>query len=116
MTLYDSNKRKEFHQHIATLHPFIYEPQFVDPADVARRNVITTFVIDSILAHSGDKKLRSSLDFRVRFAGYTEADDMWLPYRELRDTPQCHEYLWANNMKNLIPDEHRICPYAKTRR
>ena len=107
-TLYDSNTRKDIDEHIAKLHPFIYDSRFVDPVDVARRDVLTSMLVTAVIAHSGNKARRSTLDFSVQFQGLDGTQVYWLPYSEMRDNPLCHAYLLAHNMKTLIPKEHRL--------
>ena len=34
-TMWDTNTRKELDANIMLLHPFIYQPEYVDPVDVA---------------------------------------------------------------------------------
>ena len=114
ITLYDSNRRKEEQVHIATLHPFNYESSFVDPLDIAQRDVISAFLVNEVLEVSGDRKgRRSQLDFLISFVGFDATKNRWLPYSEVRDNPKLHEFLWNNDMKSYIPDEHRIGTYAK---
>jgi hypothetical protein len=109
-TLWDSNTSKEIDTHIMLLHPFNFEPQYVDPVDIARRDVLSAFVVESISAHSGDT--RSSAEFLVKWVGYDNSHDLWIPYKELRDVVVLHEYLFDKNLKNLIPTQHRIGRFA----
>ena len=105
-TLRDSNTNKDIDTHITLLHPFHFQPQFVDPVDIARRDVLSAFTVESISAHSGDTRTNS--EFLVKWAGYDNTHDLWIPYKELRDVVVLHEYLFENNLKNLIPTQHRI--------
>ena len=92
------------------MHVFQFDPNRTDPETIARRDYESTFVVERIIRHSGDTKLRKSLDFLVRWEGYDEAEDLWLPYRELRDNPALHRYLDDSNdrtLRNLIPIRHR---------
>ena len=111
--MYDSNTRKEIEANISTLHPFHFQADYVDPTDVARRDVLTSFIVESVLQHTGDKTRRSTLDFLVKFLGYGDEFNLWLPYSEMRDNVKCHEYLIANNMKNLLPRTKVTTPKAK---
>ena len=99
--------RNEEEIHLDNCYPFTYDPQYVDPEDVARRDEISAFAVESITQHAGDKKKRSTMEFLVRFVGFDESEDRWLPYSELRDNPALHRYLRANRMKSLIPLEHK---------
>ena len=109
-TLWDSNTSKEIDTHIMLLHPFNFEPQYVDPTDIARRDVLSAFVVESISAHSGDT--RTSAEFLVKWVGYDNSHDLWIPYKELRDVVALHEYLFDKNLKNLIPTQHRTGRFA----
>jgi hypothetical protein len=109
-TLWDSNTNKEIDTHITLLHPYHFEPQYVDPTDIARRDVLSAFVVESISAHSGDT--RSQAEFLVKWVGYDNSHDLWLPYKELRDVVALHEYLFDKNLKNLIPTQHRVGRFA----
>jgi len=79
--MYDSNTRKEIEANISILHPFHFQADYVDPTDVARRDVLTSFIVESVL----DKTRRSTLDFLVKFLGYGDEFSLWLPYSEIRD-------------------------------
>jgi hypothetical protein len=61
------------------------------------------FHIDSILSHRGDWKRVSTLDFLVRWTGYDDSHNLWLPWKELRLTQQLHDYLRAQGKESLIP-------------
>ena len=43
--------------------------------------------------HHGDRNVRSTLDFLVKFRGYDEVHNLWLPYHELSDNRHLHAYL-----------------------
>ena len=111
--MWDSNTRKELSAHISTLHPFHYQAEYIDPTDVARRDVLTSFLVERVLQHTGDKNKRSTLDFLVKFVGYDDEHNLWLPYSEMRDNEKCHEYLIANGLKHFIPKVKDLIPRAK---
>ena len=50
---------------------------------------------------------RSTLAFKVRWAGFGDEHDSWEPYKGLMHVGKLHDYLRANHMKALIPKEHR---------
>ena len=106
--------------HIATLHPFLYETNYVDPIEVAQRDVISLAVVEAVEAVfecSGDKRgRRSQLDLLVSYKGFDASANRWQPYSEMRDNPLAHEFMWNHDMKSFIPDEHRIGRYAKNKR
>jgi len=52
----------------------------------------------------GNEKRKSTLDFRVRWQGYDEEHDLWLPFsEEVRDVKATHIYLRAKGLQTLIP-------------
>mgnify|MGYP002132560491 FL=1 len=108
-TLYDFVTQKEFQTHIKHLHPYNDDPRNPTPEAVARK-VQGEFLVHSIVGHHGNPQRKSEMDFRVRWDGYTEADDQWLPWRSLRNNPKLHEYLRANGLAKLVPKEHRPLP------
>jgi hypothetical protein len=98
---------KEEDVHLARLHPYHFDPRHTSPRDAAMRDVLTLFDIEEVLDHSGDGKLRSQMDFLVKFQEYEEEYNLWLPYHELRDNRHLHEYLIRKRMRSLIPQKFR---------
>jgi hypothetical protein len=97
---------KSLDTHISNLRPFFYDPTNVDPKDIAVANE-GEFYIDRIISHRGDTNRRSTMEFQVRWLGYTEDDDTWEPYSELRDTEQLLTYLRGNRLVKLINAKHK---------
>jgi hypothetical protein len=97
---------KRITTHIHNLCPFIYDSDRTSPVEVAQQNE-QEFVVESILAHRESRNRRSSLEFKVRWAGFGETCDSWEPYKGLIHVDKLHDYLRANNMKTLIPKEHK---------
>jgi hypothetical protein len=118
-TLLNLVTRKDETIHVTDLRPFHYDPNHVDPVDVARKDITSTFVVERIIEHVGDEKRKSSLDFRVRWQGYDEEHDLWLPYAEVRDVEATHIYLRDKGLHNLIPakfNEPGVRPSVRKRR
>ena len=90
--------------HISRLRAFHYDTERTDPAKIAQTDT-HEFEVERVLDHSGDDTKRSTLDFLVRWAGYSEEYDLWLPYSELRDNIALHAYLLTQNahLRKLIP-------------
>ncbi len=105
-TIQDLVSGKTFDTHITNLSPFNYDVHRTDPKEVAIHDK-EEFEIDSILAHRGDKFRRKTLEFLVRWKGYTPEFDSWEPYSALRDTEQLIHYLNNNRLKSLIPKKHK---------
>jgi hypothetical protein len=108
-TLWNCIHDKQEHVHVSLIRPFIYDANYVDPKDIARRDVLSSFVVESILDHTpkSTRTLKSKMEFKVRWEGYNEDYDLWLPFSELRDVPALHRYLWDNGMKHHINKQHR---------
>ena len=52
----------------------------------------------------------------VKWVGYDDAENLWLPWSELRNNPILHEYLRNKGMSNLVPDEFRLESEKSSRR
>jgi hypothetical protein len=82
-----TGKQKPYH--ISDLKPFVFDPLNTDPLDIARRDSLE-FFIEKILAMSGDVKKVSTLDFHVKWLGYDDTFNLWLPCQDLRETDILH--------------------------
>jgi transposase InsO family protein len=104
-TLYDliTNKEKEYH--VSDMKQFLYDPNYVDPVDVARRDHMEFFV-ESIVSHRGNLN-RSAIEFLVKWRDYPESENSWEPYSSLRDNAILHDYLKLKNLHRLINKQHR---------
>ena len=91
--------------HIHNLRPSNYDPARTIPLEVAHHNE-QEFVVEAN-GHRGDRHTRSTMEFRVRWAGFGETCDSWEPYKALFHVDKLHNYLRANAMKSLIPSEHK---------
>jgi len=60
---------KEEDVHLKRLHPYHFSPLHTTPRDAAMRDVLTLFEIEAVIDHSGDGRLRSQMDFLVKFQG-----------------------------------------------
>jgi hypothetical protein len=89
--------------HIHNLRSFNYDPARTRPLEVAHHNE-QEFVVEAI---NSDRHKRSTMEFRVRWAGFGETCDSWEPYKALLHVDKLHNYLRANAMKSLIPSEHK---------
>jgi hypothetical protein len=99
---------KEETHHVKTLHPYHYDDiNGLQPEDVALKDT-GEFRVDSIIRHTGDPKRKSDMDFLVKWMGYDDSHNMWLPWSSLRNNPKLHLYLTTNGLQKLIPKEHRI--------
>jgi len=105
-TLQDLITSKNFDIHISKLSPFNFDNTRTDPKSVAMDDA-QEFLIESVLSHRGDRTRRKSMEFLVKWHGFSDDANSWEPYCNLRDTDQLLEYLRANRLKSLIPNKHK---------
>jgi transposase InsO family protein len=105
-TLQDLLTGKNFDIHISNLVPFNYDSTRTNPTDVAAHDA-EEFVIDHIIAHRGDKTRRKTMEFLVKWAGFSDDANSWEPFCNLRDTDQLLDYLRDNRLRSLIPQRHK---------
>ena len=91
--------------HVSRIQPFVYDPEKVDPREIANRDK-EIFDVERIVSHNGTVKNRKELTFRVAWKGYP-GEDTDEPYSSLRSNTKLHEYLRAKKMTSLIPDEFK---------
>jgi len=101
-TLYNLVTDKLEEVHVKRLKAFEYDPMMVDPLQVAAADA-DEFIIERVLDHAGDPKRRSSLDFLVKWLGYDDNENLWIPWKEARLNPKVHEYLREKGLERLIP-------------
>ena len=101
-TLRDLVQDKNISVHISRLKEFEYDPLHHDPLAIAAKDNEED-EIESIIRHTGDPRRKTSMDFLVRWKGYDESEDLWLPWSELRTNNALHTYLRQNGMEKLIP-------------
>ena len=104
--LYDLVTHKIEPIHQSRLSKFEYMEQYTDPNLVANSDYDSS-VIDKVIKHVGDPKDKTNMDFYVSWVNAPESANLWLPWKEVRNNTQLHEYLKNNNMTYLIPREHR---------
>ena len=88
--------------HVTQLRPFEYDPHRVEPRLIANKDQ-QMWEVDEIIAHRGSAKKRSAMTFRVRWTGFTEDDDTWEPWKNLRKNLKLHAYLRKSNLTALLP-------------
>jgi ribosomal protein L21E len=106
--------------HVTRLRAFHYDERFVDPRDIALRDV-EEFFVEQILAHSGNVDKLKTLEFHVKWLGFDESHNSWEPWKNLRETEKLHRYLIAKGLHKLIPEKFRgnypeLPPVKKRRR
>jgi hypothetical protein len=101
-TLFNMVTGKTEQVHVKRLKPFSYEPGLVDPLKLAASDY-DEFVIERVLDHAGDPRRKSSLDFLVKWSGYDDCDNLWIPWKEARLNAKVHDYLREKGLERLIP-------------
>jgi hypothetical protein len=56
---------------------------------------------------AGDTKRCSTLDFLVKWVGCDGTYNLWLLFKEIRETDILHFYLRENNLNKLVPKKFR---------
>ena len=105
-TLQNLLTSKNFDVHVTKLTPFNYDTTRTDPKTIAMDDE-QEFLIESVIAHRGDRTRRKTLEFLVKWHGYADDANSWEPYCNLRDTDQLLVYLRQNQLKSLIPNKHK---------
>ena len=100
--LLDLVTKKEKLVHCTRIKEFHFDPLKTDPKDIARRDYLEFFV-EAIIAHRGDRRKKSSLQFEVKWLSYGVEHNTWEPWANLRLVDKLHDYLRANNLLGLIP-------------
>jgi hypothetical protein len=105
-TLHDTVQDRDIVRHVTELKLFRFDPARTNPESVAlidRRE----FRIETILDHRGDLKYKTSLEFLVRWTGYSADYDLWLPWKEVMYTAQMRTYLESKGLLRLLPKSSR---------
>jgi hypothetical protein len=100
----DLNTQKQEEHLILNARPFHYDPAFVNPKEVALTDN-DLYVVEKVMAHKGDSKKRSTLEFKVKWLGYPNPS--WEPYHNLRTNAHLHEYLRGKKLTSLIPKDFK---------
>jgi len=100
--LHDLVQNKDISVHISRLKEFKHDNHHHDPLAIAAKDYEEE-PVEAILAHQGNPKRKTSMDFLVRWLGYDESEDLWLPWSALVNNTALHKYLRENNMEKLIP-------------
>ena len=87
---------------IHRMHPFNFDPKRVNPQDVAGHDD-DEFLVDAILEHRGNLSKKTTLEFKVRWLGYSPDDDTWVPWKNVMHVDKLHDYLRSRNQAKLIP-------------
>jgi hypothetical protein len=85
---------------VSRIFPFLYDPEVIDPENVAIRDQ-GEFIVEDIVDALMDRLLpKTQWSFKVRWAGYDESFDEWLDWNEIKNLDKLHDYLRRNNLGN----------------
>ena len=83
-----------------------FNSAFTSPQGVAVRDR-DEFLVEAILNHRGNFKIKSELEFLVKWVGYEAEYNEWIPWSNLRRTSRLHTYLHDIGKDSVIPKEFR---------
>jgi hypothetical protein len=93
--------------HVSKLRQFNYDPTVTDPRLEANKDKQSFDVEKIISMHGNARSKKSELRFRVRWVGYSEEDDTYATWADLRNNSVLHQYLIAHKMLGLVPSQYR---------
>lgn len=105
-TLQNLVNNKEEKYHSSFLKKFEYDPIKTNPRLVANRDD-QRFDVEAILRHKNKDKRSSSYEFFVKWEGYDDSNNQWVPYSNLRDNLVLHQYLRDHKLVSLIPKKFK---------
>ena len=82
LTFYADRLRQYHHSQQSSLQPL----------EVAARDR-GEYIIDKIIDHSGTPSRKYTMDFLVRWLGFDESEDLWVPYKSVKDTIAFQDYV-----------------------
>ncbi len=77
------------------------QTQCMQPIEVAERNA-GEFFVERIIDHNGLVRNRKDMTFLVRWKGYTEKNDTWESYNNVRLTQAFMDYCTEKKMRSLV--------------
>jgi hypothetical protein len=104
-TLLDLSTNREEEVHIKRLRPFHFDPDRVDPMEVANAEK-QLWTVERILDHKGSPKSKNTLSFRVKWKDLSEDRTTWEPWAHLKSNWVLHAYLREHGMAKLIPKSY----------
>jgi len=88
--------------HMSQLRPFLLDERNGPPLRTAVTDTLDEFVAEKVIRMRGDTRgSRKNLVFRIRWAGYGEADDTWEPWEHCKDSSAVQKFLRAHPEKRV---------------
>jgi hypothetical protein len=101
---------KKIFRHVSQLELFYYDPDSVDPMEIAAKD-LKEYVVEEVLDHEPKfqaSRNRKHLSFLIKWQGYGEKDNSWVQWKNLTNNSVCHAYcLKTYGLKSLVRKEYR---------
>jgi hypothetical protein len=94
--------------HRSRIVPFRYNKERTDPRQVAMKDN-QEFEVEKIIKIRGlDGNRRSGIEALVRWTGYDEDEDSWVPWSEIHNNEKFHEYLRSKKeLHKFLPAQRK---------
>ena len=80
--------------HMSQLRPFLWDERTLTPLQTAVADSLDEFVAERVIRMRGNTRgKRTDLQFLIRWAGYSEADDTWEPWECCKDSEAVQKFL-----------------------
>ena len=88
--------------HVNQLRPFLYDERTKTPLEVALTDSLDEFVVEKVIHMLGNtRSSRKDLRFRIRWAGYGEANDTTEPWSNVKDSFAVQTFLREHPEKRV---------------
>jgi hypothetical protein len=85
---------------VTHIKPFYFDPIYTTSLHIAVRDT-DEFVVDHIVEH---KLTDTGHLWRVRWADYSDADDTWEPFENLKDVDAFQVYCKTHRLRQYLPE------------
>jgi hypothetical protein len=101
-TLRDLITTRSVDFHVSKLHTFRYDERTLLPIQVATTDSFDEFVVEKVIDMRGDPRgKKDNISFRLRWAGYTEADDTWEKWKDCFKSDAVQRFLYHHPKKRV---------------
>ena len=102
-SLLDLVTQKTLRFHVDRLRPFNKDEDFADPQALEISSWDQeAFVVEAIVDHQGSPRAKTKMVFKVRWLGYEEFEDTWLPWREVKDLAALDLYIQDHDELKIL--------------
>ena len=61
------------------------------------------FIVQTVITHRGNEKKKSTLEFYIKWQGYSAEHNSWITWFDARYVDKVHMYLTSKGLRHLIP-------------